>query len=65
MSLVLPKVREACPHNLAPTTSTLLQLAMGDALAVALLQKKGLAPRVFTGFIRVARWVRSYAMWTR
>ena len=31
--LCLPKVREACPHGLAPTTSTLLQLALGDALA--------------------------------
>lgn len=50
VSLVLPKVREACPHNLAPTTSTLLQLAMGDALAVALLQKKGFGPESFHGF---------------
>ncbi|MGQ0561874.1 MAG: KpsF/GutQ family sugar-phosphate isomerase [Gemmatimonadota bacterium] len=32
---------EACPHDLAPTTSTTVTLAMGDALAVALLQKKG------------------------
>lgn len=30
-------VGEACPHNLAPTTSTTAQIAMGDALAVALL----------------------------
>ena len=50
VSLVLPKVREACPHNLAPTTSTLLQLAMGDALAVALLQKKGFGAESFHGF---------------
>src|SRR5919108_75782 len=28
--LELPKVREACPHNLAPTTSTLMQAAIGD-----------------------------------
>ena len=35
--LELPKVREACPHNLAPTTSTLMQAAIGDALAIALL----------------------------
>ena len=32
---------EACPHDLAPTTSTTAALAMGDALAVALLQEKG------------------------
>ena len=50
VALVLPKVREACPHNLAPTTSTLLQMAMGDALAVALLQLKGFGPESFHGF---------------
>ena len=33
--------REACPHNLAPTTSTLMQAALGDALAVALLESRG------------------------
>jgi arabinose-5-phosphate isomerase len=32
---------EACPHDLAPTTSTTVALALGDALAVALLQVKG------------------------
>ena len=35
--LALPPAREACPHNLAPTTSSLMQLALGDALAIALL----------------------------
>ena len=39
--LVLPPAREACPHNLAPTTSTLMQAALGDALAVALLESRG------------------------
>jgi arabinose-5-phosphate isomerase len=39
--LALPNVREACPHNLAPTTSTLMQAALGDALAVALLESRG------------------------
>ena len=39
--LVLPQAREACPHNLAPTTSSLMQLALGDALAIALLQSRG------------------------
>src|ERR1043165_2628195 len=40
--LVLPQAREACPHNLAPTTSSLMQLALGDALAIALLESRGL-----------------------
>src|SRR5580704_8173128 len=39
--LALPETREACPHNLAPTTSSLMQLALGDALAIALLESKG------------------------
>jgi arabinose-5-phosphate isomerase len=39
--LRLPKAPEACPHGLAPTTSTLMQLAIGDALAVALLEARG------------------------
>ncbi|MFZ2078869.1 MAG: KpsF/GutQ family sugar-phosphate isomerase [Xanthobacteraceae bacterium] len=39
--LELPPVREACPHNLAPTTSSLMQLALGDALAIALLESRG------------------------
>jgi arabinose-5-phosphate isomerase len=39
--LALPQAREACPHNLAPTTSTLMQLALGDALAIALLESHG------------------------
>ena len=39
--LALPAAREACPHNLAPTTSSLMQLALGDALAIALLESRG------------------------
>jgi len=39
--LVLPQVREACPLNAAPTTSSLMQLALGDALAIALLESRG------------------------
>src|SRR5689334_23632005 len=39
--LVLPQAPEACPHNLAPTTSSLMQLALGDALAIALLESHG------------------------
>jgi arabinose-5-phosphate isomerase len=40
----LPQAREACPHNLAPTTSSIMQLALGDALAVALLESRGFTP---------------------
>jgi arabinose-5-phosphate isomerase len=39
--LVLPDAQEACPHGLAPTTSTTMQLVLGDALAMALLEVKG------------------------
>ncbi|CDZ70397.1 KpsF/GutQ family protein [Neorhizobium galegae bv. orientalis] len=45
--LLLPKEQEACPHGLAPTTSTLMQLAMGDALAVALLEARGFSATDF------------------
>ena len=38
---------EACPHDLAPTTSTTVALAVGDALAVALLEEKGFAASDF------------------
>ena len=41
VALVLPRAEEACPHGLAPTTSTVMQLALGDALAVALLEGRG------------------------
>ena len=39
--LLLPRAAEACPMGLAPTTSTLMQMALGDALAVALLTRRG------------------------
>src|ERR1035437_1893312 len=39
--LAMTQAREACPHNLAPTTSSLMQLALGDALAIALLESHG------------------------
>lgn len=48
--IVLPQIREACPHNLAPTTSTMIQLAVGDALAVALLESRGFTPTDFSMF---------------
>ena len=39
--------KEACPHNLAPTASTTVQLALGDALAIALLNARGFRPDDF------------------
>jgi arabinose-5-phosphate isomerase len=45
--LTLPQTREACPHNLAPTTSSLIQLALGDALAIALLETRGFTAAQF------------------
>jgi arabinose-5-phosphate isomerase len=48
--LILPKAQEACPHGLAPTTSTTMQLALGDALAIALLEAKGFTASDFKVF---------------
>lgn len=48
--LCLPKSEEACPNGLAPTTSTTMQLAIGDALAVALLEAKGFTAQDFRRF---------------
>ncbi|TIW71944.1 MAG: KpsF/GutQ family sugar-phosphate isomerase [Mesorhizobium sp.] len=48
--LLLPPAPEACPHGLAPTTSALLQLVMGDALAIALLEARGFTPDHFRTF---------------
>ena len=47
VALVLPPSPEACPMGLAPTTSTTLALALGDALAVALLDRKGFSAADF------------------
>lgn len=47
VNLHLPVEREACPHNLAPTSSTTAQLVMGDALAIALLEARGFSPEDF------------------
>ena len=41
--LLLPEVREACPSNIAPTTSPVMMLAHGDALAMALMDVRGIA----------------------
>ncbi|WOH82754.1 KpsF/GutQ family sugar-phosphate isomerase [Bradyrhizobium sp. BEA-2-5] len=48
VQLTLPKAREACPHNLAPTTSTLMQAAIGDAIAIALLEGRGFTATDFS-----------------
>ena len=48
--ITLPKSVEACPNGLAPTTSTTMQLALGDALAVALLEKRKFTPADFKNF---------------
>ena len=48
--LTLPKAEEACPNGLAPTTSTTMQLALGDALAVALLERRNFSAADFKNF---------------
>ncbi|HVB16404.1 MAG TPA: KpsF/GutQ family sugar-phosphate isomerase [Stellaceae bacterium] len=48
--LLLPRAAEACPMGLAPTTSTTMMMAVGDALAIALLERKGFSPDDFQLF---------------
>jgi arabinose-5-phosphate isomerase len=50
VALVLPAIPEACPNGLAPTTSTTMMLALGDALAVTLLERKGFSAADFKLF---------------
>lgn len=50
VSLVMPKAEEACPNRLAPTTSTTMQMAFGDALAIALLEARGFSAKDFRDF---------------
>jgi arabinose-5-phosphate isomerase len=50
LALVLPRAEEACPNGLAPTTSTTMQLAFGDALAIALLETRGFSAADFRNF---------------
>jgi arabinose-5-phosphate isomerase len=47
VSMILPDAQEACPNGLAPTTSTTIQLVLGDALAIALLEGRGFTARDF------------------
>jgi len=48
--LCLPQAQEACPNGLAPTTSTTMQLVLGDALAIALLEARGFTAHDFRVF---------------
>lgn len=48
--LLLPRAPEACPNGMAPTTSTTMMMALGDALAVALLERMGLTREQFRVF---------------
>ncbi|MCC1495054.1 SIS domain-containing protein [Cognatishimia sp. F0-27] len=48
--LTLPPAPEACPNGMAPTTSTTMALALGDALAVALMEARGFRAEDFRGF---------------
>ncbi|QQG36227.1 MAG: KpsF/GutQ family sugar-phosphate isomerase [Micavibrio aeruginosavorus] len=50
IQLIMPKMPEACPNGLAPTTSTTMMMALGDALAVALLERTGLTAEQFRVF---------------
>ncbi|MBL6939650.1 MAG: KpsF/GutQ family sugar-phosphate isomerase [Alphaproteobacteria bacterium] len=50
VSLLLPKSQEACPMGLAPTTSTTMMLALGDALAVALMERRGFSADQYRDF---------------
>ncbi|MGF1473977.1 MAG: SIS domain-containing protein [Geminicoccaceae bacterium] len=50
VQIVLPPLQEACPIRLAPTTSTTAMLAVGDAIASALLKLKGFGPSHFAMF---------------
>jgi arabinose-5-phosphate isomerase len=50
VALDVSVAREACPNNLAPTNSTLAALAMGDALAVSLIQRRQFGPSEFAQF---------------
>jgi len=47
VALILPPVPEACPMGLAPTTSTTMMLGLGDAISIALLDRKGFSAQDF------------------
>ena len=51
---------EACPNNLAPTSSTTAQIVLGDALAISLMEMKGFIQMILQNFIPVVLWVKNY-----
>ena len=68
IALILPQSPEACPLDLAPTTSTTMMLALGDALAVSLLEQRKFTPEDFANFHpggklgqTIAKSIRYYA----
>lgn len=50
VALVMPRAQEACPNGLAPTTSTTMMMALGDAIAISLLERMGLTSDQFRVF---------------
>lgn len=52
--------KEACPNNLAPTTSTTAQLVIGDALAICLLELKGFSSKDFAKYHPGGPWAKNY-----
>ena len=50
VALILPRAPEACPMGMAPTTSTTMMLSLGDALAVALMERKGFGAEQYRDF---------------
>lgn len=50
IAILLPDAKEVCPMGLAPTTSTTMTLALGDAIAVALMQEHDITPSQFSDF---------------
>ena len=50
IAILLPDEKEVCPMGLAPTTSTTMTLALGDAIAVALMQEQGITPSQYSDF---------------
>ena len=50
VKLLVPQAPEACPMGMAPTTSTTMMMSLGDALAVALMERKGFSPDQYRDF---------------
>ena len=58
VALTLPKVTGRAHSAWPPTTSTTMMLALGDALSVALLERKGFPPMISSSFIGRQSWAR-------